>query len=133
MRAKIIYACAVLLAIVLGLGSREYGDRLPTLVADHLGDALWASMIYFSCRVLFTRQSLWLSLLLSLGFCFGIELSQLYQSEWINGVRDTVVGGLILGKGFLWVDLLRYTAGIIFAHVLDCLCNCWHDRSLKSS
>lgn len=133
MRAKIIYACAVLLAIALGLCSRAYGDRLPTLVANHLGDALWASMIYFSCRVLFTRQPLWLSLVLSLGFCFGIELSQLYQREWINGVRDTVVGGLILGKGFLWIDLLRYSAGILFVHVLDCLWNYRNDRSRNSS
>lgn len=123
MRAKIIYSCAVLLAIILGLGSRAFGDRLPQFAASHLGDALWALMIYFACRAMLTRQPLWLSMVLSLCFSFGIEFSQLYQGAWINGLRATRIGGLILGKGFLWIDLLRYTAGIIFSYIIDSICS----------
>nr|WP_244169702.1 DUF2809 domain-containing protein [Paenibacillus helianthi] len=123
MRAKIVYGYAVLICIILGLSSRVCGDWLPPFAAKHLGDALWASMIYFICRVLFTRRQRWLSLVLSLCFSFGIEFSQLYQSEWINVVRDSVLGGLILGKGFLWIDLLRYTAGIMSVYALDRICS----------
>ncbi|OKP90568.1 hypothetical protein A3844_05810 [Paenibacillus helianthi] len=122
-RAKIVYGYAVLICIILGLSSRVCGDWLPPFAAKHLGDALWASMIYFICRVLFTRRQRWLSLVLSLCFSFGIEFSQLYQSEWINVVRDSVLGGLILGKGFLWIDLLRYTAGIMSVYALDRICS----------
>ncbi|WP_349655092.1 DUF2809 domain-containing protein [Neobacillus sp. YX16] len=52
-------------------------------------------------------------------FSFSIEFSQLYQEEWINQIRGTLLGALILGKGFLTVDLIRYTTGIAIASSLD--------------
>uniref|UniRef100_UPI00403F0BF4 ribosomal maturation YjgA family protein n=1 Tax=Paenibacillus sp. FSL K6-1096 TaxID=2921460 RepID=UPI00403F0BF4 len=116
---RLIYSGAVVLAIGLGLGTRAYSNELPPFISAHFGDALWAGMIYLACRVLFIRQPLWLALLLSLGFSFGIEFSQLYQAEWIVQIRATTAGGLVLGQGFLWVDLVRYTAGILFCYVVD--------------
>lgn len=122
MRDKMIYCGAVLIAIVLGLSSRAFGDRLPPFAANHLGDALWAAMVYCAFRTLLTHRALGLSLVLSLIFSYSIEFSQLYQGDWINGLRSTVAGGLILGKGFLWIDLLRYTVGIGFVYGLDRVC-----------
>lgn len=119
MRIKIGYSCAVLAAIALGLGSRVYSEHLPVWISSHLGDALWAAMIYYAFRVLLTRHNLRSSVMLSALFSFGIEFSQLYQADWINGLRSTVPGALILGHGFLWIDLVRYTAGIILAYLLD--------------
>ncbi|WP_256706192.1 DUF2809 domain-containing protein [Paenibacillus sp. FSL R7-0337] len=118
-RSRMIYCGAVLLAIVLGLGTRAYRNSLPHFVSEHFGDAIWAGMIYLASRVLLVRHPLWMSLALSLGFSFGIEFSQLYQAEWILHVRATTLGSLILGHGFLWVDLVRYTAGILFCWMVD--------------
>ncbi|GLX71144.1 DUF2809 domain-containing protein [Paenibacillus glycanilyticus] len=119
MKARALYAMAVLAAILLGIGSREYASILPNFVAEHFGDALWAAMIYFGMRTLFVRMSLLQTFLLSLGFCFAIECSQLYHASWINDIRSTLIGGLILGKGFLYVDLVRYSAGAAGAYLLD--------------
>jgi hypothetical protein len=130
LRAKVVYMSAVVIVIALGLGSRMYGDVLPQFVSRHFGDALWGSMVYFAFRMLLTRRSLLLSLGLSLLFSYGIEFSQLYQAEWINGVRATVLGGLVLGKGFLWIDLIRYTVGIAAVFILD---RVWIKNSLKRS
>ncbi|MEK5236613.1 DUF2809 domain-containing protein [Paenibacillus sp. FSL L8-0470] len=105
--------------MVLGFGSRAFADQLPLFISRHFGDALWAAMIYFAFRVLLTRQQRWISVVLSFGFSFGIEFSQLYQEIWISELRATLLGGLILGKGFLWVDLIRYSAGILFSYVAD--------------
>lgn len=116
---SIIYICIFLTVIVLGIGSRAFADQLPLFVSRNFGDALWGSMVYFGFRVLFTTQKKQYSLVLSLIFSFGIEFSQLYQEEWMNSLRSTLVGGLILGKGFLWIDLLRYTVGIGLSYVLD--------------
>ncbi|MEK3685916.1 ribosomal maturation YjgA family protein [Paenibacillus sp. FSL R10-2736] len=118
-RSKLVYCGAVLLAVMLGLGTRAYADQLPRFVSGHFGDAIWAGMIYLAFRVLLTRYPLKVSLILSLCFSFGIEFSQLYQAEWIIHVRSTTAGGLILGQGFLWIDLVRYTAGILFCYVND--------------
>ena len=57
--------------------------------------------------------------LLAVGLCFLIELSQLYHSPWIDAVRQTRLGGLVLGFGFLWSDLVTYTVGGLVGLVLE--------------
>lgn len=120
MRAKMVYIIAVLVTVMLGISTRTFGERLPSFISSHMGDVLWACMIYCAFRVLLARHQLWLSLVMSLSFCFAIEFSQLYQADWINGIRATLPGGLILGKGFLWIDLILYIAGILLSFALDC-------------
>ena len=43
---------------------------------------------------------------------YGIEISQLYQAPWIDATRATRLGGLVLGHGFLWSDMVCYSVGI---------------------
>ncbi|MBB3150938.1 hypothetical protein FHS16_000972 [Paenibacillus endophyticus] len=119
MNARISYLIAALTTMLLGYGSRRYAESLPAFVSVHMGDALWASMVYFGIRMLGASVSLKRSALLSFLFCFGIEFSQLYQAEWINAIRGTTIGALVLGSGYLTVDLVRYSAGIGIAMLLD--------------
>ncbi|GGG81845.1 ribosomal maturation YjgA family protein [Paenibacillus radicis (ex Gao et al. 2016)] len=119
LRQRIVYGLAVVAAMLLGLGSREYAGQLPPFIVEHFGDALWASMIYFGFRMLWPTMKLTRSTVLAVVFCFGIEASQLYQAEWIQVIRGTTLGALILGKGFLVVDLVRYSAGILISVVVD--------------
>lgn len=119
LKERVIYECICLIVIVLGLCSRAFSEQLPLFVTRHFGDALWGSMVYFIFRVLLVNRKLWIAFMWSLMFSFGIEFSQLYQAEWINSIRATVLGGLILGKGFLWIDLVRYTVGITLSYGLD--------------
>lgn len=96
-------------------GDKEEG----TFIHDYAGDAIWAAMIYFGFRFLFPSQSQKKTFLITLLFTYLIEISQLYQADWINTVRHTKLGGLILGFGFLWSDLLMYFFGILSALALD--------------
>jgi hypothetical protein len=121
LKERFFYGCISLIVIALGLSSRVFSEQLPLFVSKHFGDALWGSMVYFMFRVLLVNRKLWIAFVWSLMFSFGIEFSQLYQAEWINSIRATVLGGLILGKGFLWIDLVRYTVGIILSYGLDIL------------
>ncbi|MFC9540003.1 DUF2809 domain-containing protein [Lysinibacillus sp. NPDC056959] len=118
-KMRIIYLIAIAITISLGLASRNWSTLLPSFVAQNAGDILWAMMVYFGFRLLLVRKSALTAILLSFLFSFGIEFSQLYQEDWINQIRGTTLGALILGKGFLVEDLVRYTAGIIIAIVLD--------------
>lgn len=119
LKKRLIYLLAIVVMIALGLSTRIFSDALPHFVSHHFGDALWAAMVYFGFRTVWPHKPLRLSALLSLGFSFFIEFSQLYQADWINAIRATTPGALVLGKGFLWIDLLRYTAGVLFAWCLD--------------
>jgi len=77
-----------------------------------IGDILWGLMVYFVVRFLLIKQSIKSVVIISLLFCYVIEFSQLYQAPWINNIRHTIIGGLILGETFLWGDILCYTIGI---------------------
>ncbi|RAP76164.1 DUF2809 domain-containing protein [Paenibacillus montanisoli] len=119
MRRIVAYACAAALFIMLGLASRR-GDEFPGWMADHAGDALWAGMIYWGCRLCWPRSKPRLAAAGSSILCVAVECSQLYQAEWINAIRATVLGALVLGHGFLGIDLIRYGAGIAAAWGMDC-------------
>jgi hypothetical protein len=119
LKTRMLYLIAFIVAICLGLCTRMYSNSLPTFVSSHFGDGLWACMIYFGVRFLLVEKKLIFAILGSLLFCFGIEVSQLYQADWINEIRSTLIGSLVLGHGYLSVDLLRYSVGIIISYLLD--------------
>ncbi|NQX70264.1 DUF2809 domain-containing protein [Paenibacillus alba] len=121
LKKRLWYAALVLITIGLGLSSRKFSHVLPSFIASHAGDMLWASMVYFGFRCLFVKKSLIWAAALSLIFSYAIEFSQMYQAEWLVDLRQTVIGSLVLGTGFLKVDLIRYALGIILAYCVDIL------------
>ena len=56
---------------------------------------------------------------LAMIFSVAIELSQLYHAPWIDSIRHTTLGGLILGFGFLWSDLACYAVGVGLGVVIE--------------
>ena len=108
------YVLVILLTIATGLLSRKV-DSIPAAT----GDALWAVMIYFMIRFLWLQRSIKFAGLLSILICFTVELSQLYQAPWINAIRATLPGRLVLGQGFLWSDLPAYVLGVAFGMLID--------------
>lgn len=111
-RNRIVYAVLCFVVMVSGLLSRKIAPMLPTLVNDYLGDALWALMIFTGFGFLLKNIQTKKLAFIALFFCYMIEMSQLYHAPWIDSIRSTTLGGLVLGYGFLWSDLLAYTIGI---------------------
>lgn len=118
-RSRVIYLILIILTIVLGLASRLYGMYLPDFIAKYSGDVLWAIMVYLIFSFIFKNASIIKIILISLIFSYGIEISQLYQGNYINSIRSTTLGGLILGHGFLFSDIICYTIGILIASILE--------------
>ncbi|PGF09763.1 hypothetical protein COM59_06965 [Bacillus pseudomycoides] len=111
-RNRLLYAILTIIVVILGLASRKFAYALPNLLNAYLGDALWAIMIFIGFGFLFHKMKTKKIAFLSLLFCYGIEISQLYHADWIDNIRATTLGGLVLGYGFLWSDLLAYTIGV---------------------
>lgn len=118
-RNRVINLLIMISFMVMGLLSRKIDEHLPVIVNMYLGDLLWSMMVYFAITLVFYRSSVARIIMISLVFCYGIELSQLYHEPWIDGIRATTLGGLVLGYGFLWSDMLAYTLGVIAAAVID--------------
>ena len=113
-KSRITYFIAICIVVALGFASRQF-----SIIPFFTGDVLWALMIFLIFRFLFINITAKSLVLLSLSFCFLIEISQLYQAEWINNIRHTTLGGLILGQGFLWSDIIAYTAGVIIGALFE--------------
>jgi len=50
--------------------------------------------------------------LTAMAFCFAIEFTQRYRAPWIDAVRATTPGRLVLGQGFHAFDLVCYVIGV---------------------
>lgn len=121
MPKRLWYVGATILWMLIGLASRRYTES-GDFIHDYLGDAIWAGMIYLGFKMFFPTLSAQKAAFLSLFFTYSIEISQLCQAAWLNALRHTTLGGLVLGFGFLWSDLVMYFLGIMAAMLVDKFC-----------
>lgn len=117
-RNRILYLILIISTIAIGLLSRTTG-LTPKLIYPYLGDFLYAVMCFFIVGFLFPKTPSFKVAVISILICFAIECFQLYQADWIVNIRNTRIGALILGSGFLWSDMLSYTFGGFLGYVLE--------------
>lgn len=118
-RSRLRYLALALGTMLLGLASRSKEIPLPEFMATYAGDTLWALLVFWLVRGLKPSLSPLLCAFIAIGFSFLIEFSQLYNAPWIDGIRSTTLGGLVLGFGFMPSDLLCYCLGVFIGYLLD--------------
>ncbi|MCF7957015.1 MAG: DUF2809 domain-containing protein [Phycisphaerae bacterium] len=112
-RNRLLYIALTLVTIACGLLSRSEFVPMPDFVSTYGGDTLWAMMVFWLFCIFAPGWKTWQILLAALLFSFAIEYSQLYHAPWIDSLRHTTPGGLVLGFGFKSSDLVCYTIGIL--------------------
>ena len=116
---RIIFFLSAVAVVFVGLASRRYQAVLPEFVGEYAGDTLWALMLSLLVSALLAGRTVTYRATISLVLAFLVEISQLYHAPWIESIRNTTLGGLVLGFGFLWTDLVCYTVGIIIGAVAE--------------
>src|SRR5208337_1928396 len=111
-RNPLVQIILIALACVLGISSRRFAAMLLGFIAAYGGDTLWAFAAFLGIGLILPRASTRTVAMLAMAFSVAIELSQLYHAPWIDSIRHTTLGGLILGFGFLWSDLVCYALGV---------------------
>ena len=106
---------------MLGLLSRRYPQYLPAALGKYPGDALWALMVFFGMGFLFRSSPTIVVAAAAFAFSVAIEFSQLYHAPWIDSIRGTFAGHLVLGSGFAWIDILAYAVGITIGAAIEFL------------
>ncbi|MFK7850606.1 MAG: DUF2809 domain-containing protein [Akkermansiaceae bacterium] len=113
-RNRLLYLVLTIVVIVAGLLSRSsWFEIAPDFLVSFAGDTLWALMVFLGLGLVFRTLPTTAVAVMALAFAFTIEVSQLYQDDWINRIRATRLGALVLGSGFLWSDLVCYTVGVL--------------------
>ena len=122
-RSRLKYIALALVTMLLGLASRSSEIVLPEILATYTGDTLWALLVFWLVRALMPSAQILHSAFLAIGFSFLIEFSQFYHAPWIDGIRSTTLGGLVLGFGFKLSDLVCYFVGVCVGYVLNSMFN----------
>ena len=112
-RKLLIPIIGIILLIPIGLISRRI-DWIPT----ETGDALWAMMVFCLWRIVLHNKKLPTVAIVSLAHCYLVEFSQMITWRWLVSFRQTFIGHMMLGQGFLWIDLLAYSIGIIVIYMI---------------
>lgn len=111
-RNRVLYTLLVLGVIAVGLFWRSGLIPLPFWLSNNGGDALWALMVFLGLGFLLPRASTLANALSALAFAWVVEFSQLYHAPWLDTLRSTIPGKLVLGNTFNWPDLPAYAVGI---------------------
>jgi hypothetical protein len=111
-RRRLYLIAAIFVTVALGLASRKYRWLFPSALGKYPGDVFWAQTAYWSLCLVFPSASIARVASYALAVSCADELSQLYQALWINRIRATTMGHLILGSAFSWLDMLAYTVGV---------------------
>jgi hypothetical protein len=128
-RNRLAYAVAVGVVIGTGLVWRSGLIALPNFVAKYGGDALWALVVFLCLGFVFHRSSPMRIALAAVCFAWAIEFLQLYHGEWIDAVRSTRPGQLLLGSTFNSPDLIAYVIGIALGAFVERVYFCRKKRS----
>ncbi len=118
-RNPLIQIILIALICLVGIGSRRYAHAVPGFIAAYGGETLWALAAFLGIGLVLPLASTWTIACLSIAFSIAIELSQLYHAPWIDSIRQTTLGGLIFGFGFLWSDPACYAVGVGLGVMID--------------
>ena len=116
---RIRAASGAIVAAALGLVSRmSWLDQVPVLPV-YAGDACWAMAAYAVIRFIFPKGSIARVVILAILAAWIVELTQLIHFQWLDEARAETVLGLLIGRGFVWSDLLVYVVGVGLAATVE--------------
>jgi hypothetical protein len=116
-RKRLWVAVALAGTIALGLLSRRY--PLPGILAEYTGDALYASAAFAGLSLLFAGARTRSLAITAFVLSASVEFSQLLNWSFLNDLRSTLFGRLVLGSGFKWADMVAYSLGAMAAAAVD--------------
>lgn len=119
MRPRLTYVALAVTTIAIGLWVHRGGLTLSAAARDVTGDALWAAMMVWWVGAAIPTAPALTRGAVALTICVAVELSQLVHASWLDAVRETTLGRLVLGSGFDRRDLLAYALGVVVAAVLE--------------
>ena len=117
-RNRRIYVLLILVTVLAGLSTRVLKSRLPAL-GDMAGDALWATMVFFLLSFAWPAAKVGKRAAGAVAISFAVEFSQIYHAAWIDEIRRTWLGSMVLGSAFDWRDLFCYVGGVVFGIIVE--------------
>src|SRR5690242_13332703 len=102
----------LILLVPLGVTTRRYHGFGASWVHAHAGDVAYAAFWFFVLQVLLPQLAIWKAAAADFLYCCLIEFSQMLHPPWLEALRRTLPGRLMLGSDFDPMDIADYAVGI---------------------
>jgi uncharacterized Zn finger protein (UPF0148 family) len=120
-RGRLLASAFVVAALWLGVrypvwlpdAPPKYVSATFVVLSQYVGATLGAAMVFIGFALLVPRFSREGVAVVALIFLVALELSQLHGTQWLDDLRVTWLGGLVLGHGFRWSHLVCYAIGVL--------------------
>jgi Protein of unknown function (DUF2809) len=112
-RAAALFVLALL--VPLGLSTKRYHGPGEAWVHANAGDVLYAAFWFFFFRLVWPQVAIWKAAVGVFVYCTLIEFSQRLHPPWLEALRRTFTGRLILGSDFDLMDIVYYAVGVALA------------------
>ncbi len=109
----------LLLVIAIGLASRSELFKSIPVLGHTFGDGAWAAAAYAGIRVLLPGARVRTVAIAAILTAFAVECSQLWHPAWLDELRENPMVALLIGRGFLWEDLVAYLVGVGVIALID--------------
>jgi hypothetical protein len=118
-RNRTLQALLIFAIIITGLIWRSGWLPLPQVLFKYGGDALWAMVVYLGLGWLFQKARALPLALAALAISWAVEFFQMVRAPWIDAIRSTLPGRLVLGSTFNAPDLAAYALGILLVAAIE--------------
>ena len=118
-RSAIIYACSIAFAAWFANYARQFALSHPSVAADCAGDVLWALSVFAAIGLLCPSLPTWQAASGAFVIPALLELGQLYPLPWVDAIRGTTLGYLVLGTEFVVMDFACYAGGALTGMLIE--------------
>lgn len=105
----------VALAVTVAAGLLSRAIALPGILREQTGDALYATATWWLLALLWPGARASTLAAAAFAFASAVEASQQLHFGWLDALRATTPGRLLLGQGFQWADVVAYAVGTAIA------------------
>lgn len=110
-RYRLALAVSIAVIVPLGLGLKFYQGPGQEWLNNTVGGVPYEIFWMLWVAYLWPAGSpLWIAVSVCVGTC-GLEVLQLWQPAWLQAIRATLPGRLVLGNSFSWADFPYYFGG----------------------
>jgi len=99
------------LCVPVGLATKRYPIEGAEWVRESAGGALYVACFCLAALVIWPRARAWVVAAVVLAATCGVEILQIWHPVWLDAIRATRPGGLLLGSTFVWADFPWYGVG----------------------
>jgi hypothetical protein len=110
-RVRVAALISMALCVPFGLATKRYPIEGAAWVHDSVGGALYVAFFCLAALVVWPRARAWVVAAAVLAATCGVEVLQLWHPAWLDAIRATRPGGLLLGSTFVWSDFPWYLIG----------------------